>query len=148
MGFSSVTWYLSTIFGKLGFDIGFEGLTYTRRLFFLARRRQVPLEDVGDVRIEEGREMRLRSRGGWGGAWAGGLGGGWFDAWGERGDRGARYRSRYRSSDRTPAARLSLDVGVKTLRFGENLSAREREWLRDALYEELRKARVARKERD
>ncbi len=147
MGLSSVTWYLSAIFGKLGFDVAIEGLTYTRRLFFFARRRLVPLEDVGEVRIEEGREIRLRSRGG-GGAWAGGPGGRWPDAWGDGWDGGSR-RSRYRSRDRVPAgARLSLDVGVKTLRFGENLSAREREWLRDALNEELRKARAARKERD
>jgi serine/threonine protein kinase len=140
MGLSSVTWYLSAMFGKLGFEIGTAGLTYTRRLFFFARRRSIPLEDVGDVRIEEGREMRFRSRGGWGS----GLSGRWADGWIEE---GSRYRSRYRSRDRgqgTP--RLSLDVGVTTLRFGENLSAREREWLRDALNAELRKARAARKE--
>ena len=149
MGLSSVTWYLSTVFGKLGFDIGTEGLTYTRRLFFFASRRLVPLEDVGDVRLEEGREMRVRSRGGWGGAWAGGLGGRWSDAWGDGWSGGSRHRARYRARDRIPAgARLSLDVGVKTLRFGENLSPREREWLRDALNEELRKARAARKELD
>jgi serine/threonine protein kinase len=124
MGISSISWILSSVFGKLGIEIGRGDLTYTRRLFFFARRRSVPLDDVGECRLEEGRERHSWSRGGWG----------------DGGHGMSRYRSREwgRSS-----GRLSLDVGATTLRFGENLSSRERDWLRDALNEELRKARAA-----
>ncbi len=137
MGLSSISWIVSSIFGKLGIEVGQAGLSWTRRLFFFSRRRSVPLEDVGTCRIEEGRMSRSRSRGMWG------------DAWGDMGryrrDRGWGDLPRSRDRSRS-GSRLTLDVGITTLRFGENLSEREREWLRDALNEEIRKARAARKE--
>jgi eukaryotic-like serine/threonine-protein kinase len=126
VGLSMVWWVLSSIFGKLGIDIGPGGVTTTRRFLFFSRSRTVPLEDVGECRLDEGRESRLRSRPGWGSGWDGMY----------------RPRLRDRSRDRgRSAARLSLDTGARTLHFGENLSAREREWLRDSINQELRRAR-------
>ena len=49
-------------------------------------------------------------------------------------------RSRDRHGSRS-TSRLCLDLGVRTLRFGETLSDREREWLRDAINEQVRIAR-------
>ena len=133
MGLSMVWWVLSSIFGKLGIDISAEGVTTTRRFLFFSRRRTVPLEDVGECRFEEGRDRGMRSRGGWGSGW----GSGWD----------GMYRSRHRSRERgRSTARLALDVGTTTLRFGENLSAREREWLRDSINGELRKAKADRRD--
>jgi eukaryotic-like serine/threonine-protein kinase len=97
---------------RLGITIGRDGLTWTRRVLFWTRRVTVPLADVGECRIEGPEE-------------------GW----------GYGYRSRSRRSMRMPT-RLALDAGVRTLRFGEVLSEREREWLRDAINEELRIARL------
>ncbi len=132
MGLSAVWWVLSSIFGTLGIDVSAEGITITRRFLFFSRsRRTVPLEDVGECRLEEGPESRRRSRPGWGTGWDG------------------MYRSRHRDRSRDrgrSTARLSLDTGVRTLHFGENLSAREREWLRDSINEELRKAKAARRD--
>ncbi len=123
MGLSTISWFLSSIFGKLGIEIDADALTYTRRLFFFSRRRAVPLGEVGECRIEDGRELRARSRGQWGSGWDG--------------------MSGYRSRDRSRSTRrLCLDVGVTTLRFGESLSVKEQEWLRDALNTEIRKARA------
>jgi hypothetical protein len=62
--------------------------------------------------------------------------------WGEGWDGMSRHRSRERSRS---VSRLNLDVGLTTLRFGENLTAKEREWLRDALNQEIRRAREAQK---
>jgi hypothetical protein len=45
----------------------------------------------------------------------------------------------YRRSRST--SRLRLDLGVRTLRFGGTVSDREREWLRDAINEQVRIAR-------
>lgn len=141
MGLSSISWIVSSLFGKLGIEVGPGEFSWTRRLFFFSRRRSVPLSDVGECRLEEGRGSRYRSRGTWGDSW------GNMDRY--RRDRGWGDLPRYRSHGRSRSgARLSLDVGVSTLRFGENLSEREREWLRDALNEEIRKARAAQKEID
>jgi eukaryotic-like serine/threonine-protein kinase len=131
MGLSVAWWVLSSIFGKLGIDIDAEGITTTRRFLFFSRSRTVPLEDVGECRLEEGREQRRRSRPGWGTDWDGMY--------------RSRHRDRYRDRGRS-TARLSLDTGVRTLHFGENLSAREREWLRDSINGELRKAKAARRD--
>ncbi len=60
------------------------------RLIFSSRRRSVPLEEVGECRLE-----------------------------------GALY----------------LEAGVRTLRIGEGLSTREREWLRDSINAALKEAR-------
>lgn len=123
IGISMLAWTLSRVFGKLGVAIDREGLTYTRRLFFFSSRRTVPLEDVGECTLEVGREPRARSRHGY--AYA--------------------RRARYRFGDSDAAAsfqRLRLDIGARTLRFGEHLSTREREWLRDAINAELRTARA------
>jgi serine/threonine protein kinase len=129
MGLSMASWVLSTIFGRLQIDINAEGVTSTRRVLFLSRSRSVPLEDVGECRIEEGRNPRMRSRAGWGSGWDG------------------MYRSRSRDRGRDQGrstAWLSLDTGAKTLRFGENLSARE--WLRDSINQEIRGAKAARRD--
>jgi serine/threonine protein kinase len=131
MGLSMVWWVLSSIFGKLGIEIGADGVKTTRRFLFFSRTRTIPLEDVGECQLEEGRDSRMRSRGGWGAGWDSGWGG--------------MYRSRHRDRGRS-TARLTLDTGARTLRFGENLSAREREWLRDSINDELRKAKSARRD--
>ena len=120
IGFSMFFWTFNRIFGKLRIEIGPEGVTYTRRLFFFFLRRTVPLPDVGECRLEEGRES-----------------GTWFrDEW-SRGyghDRHARHHNR---GSIESSRRLSLDVGVRTLHFGENLSEREREWVRGSINEAL-----------
>jgi hypothetical protein len=38
--------------------------------------------------------------------------------------------------------RLSLDIGARTLRFGETLSPREREWVRESINDALARARA------
>lgn len=82
---------LGSVFGKLALEIGPQGAAYSRRFIFSSRRREVPLSDVGDCRLE-----------------------------------GALY----------------LDLGARTLRFGEGLSMREKEWLRDSINAALRGARL------
>jgi eukaryotic-like serine/threonine-protein kinase len=109
---SMFVWPLVSAFRKLGLSIGADGLTYTRSLFFWHRSVTVPLDDVGECRIEQPMEHRGR--------------------WGYP-------RSGYRRS--RPSGRLCLDVGARTLRFGEMLSEHEREWLSDAINERLRIAR-------
>jgi hypothetical protein len=116
-GLPMLAWALNAFFGKMGIEITRDGLTYTRSVLFISRRRTVPLVDVGECMLEEGRETPVRLRYDW----------------------GYGYRSRRASA---APGRLTLDIGAQTLRFGENLSAREREWLRDAINDELRKARA------
>jgi eukaryotic-like serine/threonine-protein kinase len=136
-GFGIFSGILRSVFGKLGIEIGVNGLAYTRQLFFFSRRRTIPLEEVGECRIEDGREMRTRS---WGG-------GGWGSMYGYGYRSGMDNLSQQRRSHgRSSTGRLALEIGARTLRFGENLSVREREWLRDAINDELRKARGARQE--
>jgi len=122
VGVAMVAWPLAAALSRLGITIGPDGLTWSRRVLFWTRHGTVPLEDVGECRIEGPREEYSRRREGWDDEY------------------GYRYRSRSRRSVRVPT-RLELDVGARTLRFGENLSTREREWLRDAINEELRIAR-------
>ena len=54
-------------------------------------------------------------------------------------------RTYYRGSrdDRqyTPRPLLSMDLGARTVRFGEYLSSREQEWLRDRINAEVRRLR-------
>jgi eukaryotic-like serine/threonine-protein kinase len=139
MGVGMVWWALSMVFGKLGIDITSKGVTTTRRFLFFSRTRTVPLEDVGECRLEEGRDHRMRSRGGWGS--------GWGSSWGPGPEWDGMRRSRHRSRDRgRSSTRLALDTGTTTLRFGENLSAREREWLRDSINQELRRAKATRRD--
>ncbi len=123
MGLSLVWWVLSSIFGKLGIQVSAEGVTTARRFVFFSRSSTVPIEDVGECRLEE---TGTRSRGRWSSGWD-------------------LYRGRPRDRDRS-RTRLALDTGASTLHFGENLSAREREWLRDSLNEQLRKAKAARRD--
>lgn len=121
MGLSSLTWSLSRVLATLGIRISSEGFTWTRKVLFFSRKRTVPLEDVGTCRIEGSpSRTRYRYRAGWG-------------EW----EMGRRSRRLNRSG-----SRLSLDVGIDTLKFGESLSQRELEWLRDAMNEELAKARA------
>jgi hypothetical protein len=82
------------------------------------------MPDVGECRLEEGRESGARFRDGW--------------------SRGYGYGRRSRHHDRgaiESSRRLSLDIGARTLRFGENLSEREREWVRGSINEALAAAR-------
>ena len=122
-GAGMVTFALSAALARLGIEIGRDGLTFTERRFFATQRTVVPLEDVGPCEIEgvgsTSREYRVRP-------------GMYTDM---------RYDMRSRHSSRRPTQVLKLDIGARTLRFAENLSDREREWLRDAINEELRKAR-------
>jgi len=121
-GIGMATFALSAALARLGFEIDRNGLTFTERRFFTTRRTTVPLADVGQCQIEGvsgGREYRARASM-------------YMDM---------RYDMRSRHSSRRPVQLLTLDVGARTLRFGDTLSDREREWLRDAINEELRKAR-------
>jgi serine/threonine protein kinase len=125
-GLGMVTWVLSAALSRLGIEIDRNGLTYAERRFFATHRTTVPLVDVGECTIEEGnagRENRGRASS-------------YIDM---RYAMRAAMRSRY--SSRRPTRLISLDVGARTLRFGDALSDREKEWLRDAINEELRKAR-------
>ncbi len=134
MGLSMLFWTFNRMFGRLRIEIGLEGLTYTRRLFFFSLRRRVPLSDVGECRLEEARFGGADERGRFRGARS-------------RHDWGRGYgfgpRMRFHDRDMMAASRgLSLDVGAGTLRFGETLSAREGEWVRDSINDALGKARA------
>jgi hypothetical protein len=122
-GVGMVSFAISAALARLGIEIDRTGLTFTERRYFTTRRTTVPLEDVGKCEIEGSgsatREYRARP-------------GMYMDT---------RYDMRSRHSSRRSAQLLKLDIGARTLRFGETLSDREREWLRDAINEELRKAR-------
>jgi hypothetical protein len=124
LGFSMLFWTFTRLFGRLRIEIRSDGLTYTRRLFFFSVRRIVPLSDVGACRVEEVGVPGARYRHDWG--------------------RGHGFGPRAHFHDRDaiePARRLSLDVGARTLRFGENLSQREREWARESINKALGQAR-------
>ena len=125
MGISMLFWTFNRVFGRLRIEIGRDGLTHTRRLFFFSRRRSVPLSDVGECRLEEARFAGARSRHDW--------------------SRGYGFGPRMRFHDREMMAssrRLSLDIGARTLRFGETLSPREREWVRESINDALARARA------
>jgi eukaryotic-like serine/threonine-protein kinase len=125
MGVSMLFWTFNRAFGRLRIEIGRDGLAYTRRLFFFSRRRSVPLSDVGECRLEEARFADSRSRHNW--------------------DRGYGFGPRMRFRDRDVMAsprRLGIDIGARTLRFGETLSPREREWVRDSMNEAITRARA------
>ena len=52
---------------------------------------------------------------------------------------GSYYRSSRRDRDYGPRSYLLMDLGARTMRFGESLSSREQEWLRDRLNAEVRR---------
>ena len=89
-GLAMIRRAVAGVLGRLRLEVGPSGAAYTRRLFFSSRRREAPLQDVGDCQLEGG---------------------------------------------------LYLDLGARTLRFGESLSGREREWLQDSINGALRDAR-------
>jgi hypothetical protein len=53
---------LVSVFGKLELEIGAEGVSYSRRFVFTSRRRTVPLEDVGECRMDNGLFLDLGAR--------------------------------------------------------------------------------------
>jgi serine/threonine protein kinase len=53
---------LFTLFGKLELEIGPAGLSYSRRFILASRRRTVPLEDVGECRMERGLFLDIGAR--------------------------------------------------------------------------------------
>ena len=53
-----------------------------------------------------------------------------------------RLEERTVSGGRVTRGSLSIEVGARTVRFGAELSLREQEWLRDAINERLRLARI------
>jgi hypothetical protein len=53
---------LISMLGKLELQIGPSGLSYSRRFLFAARRRTVPLRDVGPVREENGLVLDIGAR--------------------------------------------------------------------------------------
>jgi|GEM_PF-4125596 len=125
MGVSMLFWTFNRVFGKLRVEISRDGLTYTRRFFFFSLRRSIPLSDVGECRLEVARYGGARSRHDW--------------------SRGYGFGPRARFHERDMMAssrRLSLDIGARTLRFGETLSPREREWVRESINDALVKARA------
>jgi hypothetical protein len=142
MGVSMLFWTFNRVFGRLRIEIGRDGLTYTRRLFFFSVRRSVPLSDVGECRLEEARSGADVPGGFRGADVPGG-----FRGARSRHDwsRGYGFGPRARFHDRDVMAssrRLSLDIGARTLRFGETLSPREREWVRESINDALARARA------
>jgi eukaryotic-like serine/threonine-protein kinase len=133
MGISMLFWTFNRVFGRLRIEIGRDGLTYTRRLFFFSLRRNIPLSDVGECRLEEARFGGAGVRGGFGSARS-------HHDW-SRGYSGPRMRFHDREM-MASSQRLSLDIGARTLRFGEILSPREREWVRDSINDAVAKARA------
>jgi serine/threonine protein kinase len=81
---------LTSLFGHFELRIDGGGVSYSNRFLFASRRRSVPLDEVGDCRLDGG---------------------------------------------------VLLDVGARTLRLGDGLSNREREWLRDSVNGLLRRLR-------
>ncbi|HVP18885.1 MAG TPA: serine/threonine-protein kinase [Spirochaetia bacterium] len=55
IGFLMISRSLYSLFGRVGFVIEENGLTFTRRFLFLRRRESMPLSEVGQCFIEEGR---------------------------------------------------------------------------------------------
>lgn len=53
---------LMSLFGHLELLVDKDGVTYSRRFLFSSRRRVVPLEDVGDCRLEGGLLLDVRVR--------------------------------------------------------------------------------------
>jgi serine/threonine protein kinase len=53
---------LFTFFGKLELEIDTAGVSYSRRFMFASRRRTVPLEDVGECRMEGGLFLDIGAR--------------------------------------------------------------------------------------
>jgi serine/threonine protein kinase len=53
---------LFTFFGKLELEIGAGGLSYARRFLLAQRRRTVPLEDVGECRMQNGLFLDIGAR--------------------------------------------------------------------------------------
>ena len=53
---------LFTFFGKLELEIGAGGLSYSRRFLLAQRRRTVPLEDVGECRMQNGLFLDIGAR--------------------------------------------------------------------------------------
>ena len=81
---------LTSLFGYLELRIDEGGVSYRTRYLLASRPRIVPLEEVGECRMDGG---------------------------------------------------LFLDVGTRTLRLGDGLSNREREWLRDSINDHLGRLR-------
>ena len=53
---------LTALFGKLELEIGAEGVAWTRRFLFASRRRAVPLQDVGECRMDNGLYLDVGAR--------------------------------------------------------------------------------------
>ena len=53
---------LFTFFGKLELEIDTAGVSYSRRFMFASRRRTVPLEDVGECRMDGGLFLDIGAR--------------------------------------------------------------------------------------
>jgi hypothetical protein len=118
--------FLSSVLGRLEIEIGPSGFSWARRVLLFARRRLVPLEEVGACRIEEGERSR-RGR---------------YRTWGTYYGLGPRRTGRPPQEPGQPQ-HLAIDAGAETLVFGETLSAHEQEWLRDAINGEIARARRA-----
>ena len=101
------------MFGRVGIEIGEEGLTFFRSFLFLRRREKVPLAEVGPVVMEGGRMRRSRHM-----------------------HMGPPFPSGAYGSRR---GGLLMDLGARSVRFGENLSQREQEWLRDTINAEVKR---------
>lgn len=137
VGISVLVRVFSRRFGALEIGINKEGLTYSWKLPLFKRRHTVPLESIGECRIEGGWDSST-------GAWnrrfpLSDSGFGFGDGpWDRQIMRSRRHEMRRMGM---PSRQLFIDLGGRTLRFGDGLSAQEQEWLRDAINEQVRKAR-------
>jgi hypothetical protein len=118
-------------FGGLGITISRGGLSYTRQRSRAGTGRTVPLDAVGECRIE--------GEGGSGGAalWGRDMAWGGPMAWGVR-----RSRLHEMRHARGQPAYLAIEIEGRTLKFAEGLTQRELEWLRDAINARLAAARA------
>ncbi len=115
--------------GRVEIEITHDELVFTRRFLFLRWRQRVPIEEVGEAVLVEGRRRRRRDM---------------SDMGGMRSMRHMRSMSfedgdgRWERRDR---GGLLLELGARTVSFGQNLSLREQEWLRDSINARIRQAR-------
>ena len=126
VGIGMIAWVLSGILGRLKIEIGPAGLVYTRRRLFFHGAGRFPLRDVGESRLAAERGIQP----------------GRYRTWSY--SYGYGYRRGGHRQEAGSTRRLSIDLGADTLSFGGGLSAREQEWLRDAINVELQKAGVHR----
>ncbi|HVO39273.1 MAG TPA: serine/threonine-protein kinase [Spirochaetia bacterium] len=111
----SVLWvssrFIRKLFGRVEISIEGDELVFARRVLFLKWRRAVPLSQVGRVGVVTREEARRYNQ------------------------RMGFFASRLRRGG------LWMELGGRTVIFGQGLTSREMEWLQNAIRTEVRRAR-------